>query len=55
MAEGWQGIRISFLSHARYLVPLRKIVAEAAELAGLAEEVLVGDEAVLHDRLTNVH
>lgn len=38
MADSWQGIRVSFRSQARYLDPLRTIVAEATKLAGLDEQ-----------------
>ena len=38
MAEEWQGIRLSFLSHPRYLVPIRTIVEEGTGLAGLDGE-----------------
>ena len=34
----WQGIRLSFHSHPRYLVPIRTIVKEATELVGIEEE-----------------
>ena len=38
MADGWQGIRLSFNSHPRYLVPIRTIVSEATDLVGMDEE-----------------
>lgn len=38
MAEGWQGIRLSVRSQARFLEPIRTVFREATELAGLPEE-----------------
>lgn len=37
MAETWQGIRLSFRSHPRYLVPIRTVVREATDLSGIPD------------------
>lgn len=36
--ESWQGIRLSFRSHPRYLVPIRTIIQEATDLVGMAAD-----------------
>ena len=45
MDESWQGIRLSLASDVRYLEPIRTMIRESTELAGLSEDE--SDEIVL--------
>jgi sigma-B regulation protein RsbU (phosphoserine phosphatase) len=54
MADGWQGIRLSFRSDTRYLEPIRTVVRESLVLVGLEGET--ADDVVLavQEGCTNV-
>ena len=54
MAEGWSGIRLSFLSHPRYLDPLRALVREATGLVGLEEEESAKVVLAVQEAMANV-
>lgn len=54
MAEGWQGIRLSFRSHTRFLEPIRTVVREATELVGLGEEEATAIVLAVQEGCTNV-
>jgi anti-sigma regulatory factor (Ser/Thr protein kinase) len=54
MAEGWQGIRISMTSDARYLEALRTVIREATGLAGLTEDDLSDVQLAVTEGCANV-
>ena len=54
MAEAWQGIRLSFLSHPRYLDPLRTLVKEVTQLVGLDDEVCEKVVLAVQEAMANV-
>ncbi|MHC4134842.1 MAG: ATP-binding protein [Planctomycetota bacterium] len=54
MADGWQGIRISLTSDARYLEALRAVIREATGLAGLTEDDLSDVQLAVTEGCANV-
>jgi anti-sigma regulatory factor (Ser/Thr protein kinase) len=54
MADGWQGIRISLASDARYLEALRAVIREATGLAGLTEDDLTDVQLAVTEGCANV-
>jgi anti-sigma regulatory factor (Ser/Thr protein kinase) len=51
---GWQGIRLSFQSHTRFLAPVRTVVQEATALVGLSEEEAAEVVLAVQEGCTNV-
>lgn len=54
MADGWQGIRISLNSDARYLEALRTVIREVTGLAGLTEDDLSDVQLAVTEGCANV-
>lgn len=54
MADGWQGIRLSFRSDVRYLEPLRTVVRESLDLVGLEGETAADVVLAVQEGCTNV-
>lgn len=54
MGEAWQGIRLSFRSHPRYLDPLRAMVKELTGLVGLDEDESAKVVLAVQEAMANV-
>ena len=54
MADGWQGIRLSFRSDIRYLEPIRTVVRESLGLVGLEGESAADVVLAVQEGCTNI-